>query len=377
MRSTNQQHDSRPCVCYVLSYRDPQYVRTRSLLRALELCRGIRVVTAVNSHRGLRRYFETWFALRRAKSTHRPDAYILGFRSHEMFWFAKRIAGEKPMIFDALMSPYGALRQEGKAGPIGRILAPVVRVVERYALLRAQVVLTDTHLHVGYYTRTFGLPAEKFVAIPVGAVEKFAPTSGCLGADHEDVFNVLFYGSFLSLHGIGVIVQAAAQLKDLPIRFDFVGGRASHARRLHHMCSELTVTRYTYCRWVAFERLIDNVIPNASVCLGGPFGGTPQARRVVTGKTSQCLALGSATVVGKIAEDFGFVDKVNCMLVDQADATSLAQALRWAYDHRSSLGAIGAAGQRLYHERLSVRVIAEQLPRAFKLAGLELSDGAQ
>lgn len=362
----------RPYVCYVLSYRDPHYIRTESLLRALEACRGVRIVTAMNTHRGLRRYIETLMSLRRVKREVNPDAYIIGFRGHEIFWLVKRLVGRQPVILDALMSPYGALHDERKAGAVGRMLAPAVRALERRMLCRANVVLTDTRLHVDYYSKVFGLPADRCIAVPVGAVEECSVAGGGASSDRPGEFSVLFYGSFLRLHGVETIVESAALLKDLPIRFDFIGGRRDHARRLKRTCAKLGVTRFTHRHWLPFPSLIRDAIPRATICLGGPFGGTPQARRVVTGKTSQCLALGRATVIGKIDEDYGFVDRVNCLLVDQSDAAALAAALRWAYAHRELLGDMGAAGRRLYEERLSVRVIAEQLPRIFELAGMGL-----
>lgn len=346
------------CVAYVLSYRAPDYIRTRSLLDALHACPGIRVVSARNTRPGLWRYFETWRALMRIRATENPDVYVLGFRGHEIFWLVRHVARGKPIIFDALMSPYASLRDEG-GGWLGRLLAPFVHRVERHALLHSDAVLTDTRSHAEYFSRTFGVPPKRIVDVPVGAVEAVPVEAAATTA--PETFSALFYGSFLPLHGIDVIVAAAARLTDLPIRFDFIGGRARHARRLRRLCARAGVTRYTYRRWVAFEQLLTAEIPAASVCLGGPFGGTPQACRVITGKTSQGLASGKATVVGKIEGGPNFVDHANCLLVEQGDPVSLSNALRWAHENRSALPGIGRRGRLLYEECLSVRVVAARL----------------
>jgi len=348
---------------YILCYRDPNYIRSVSLLRALEACPNVEVVVARNTSRGPWRYIETWRALRRIRATNAPDIYILGFRGHEIFSPVYRMINGAPLVFDALMSPFAALREERKAGLLGRLLAPLVYQFERRMLLRADLVLTDTRLHADFYARTFALPETKVLALPVGAVE---PDSNAVTStlSERSPFSVLFYGSFLPLHGIEVIVAAAALLRDLPIHFNFIGGSARQAKRFYRQCEQLNVTRYTHRQWVPFEQILQEEIPNADLCLGGPFADTPQAKRVVTGKTSQCLALGKATVIGCINEDYGFVNQVNCLLIAQADANALAAAIRWAFEHRASLPELGARGRVLYLERLSTRVITTRLAQA-------------
>jgi glycosyltransferase involved in cell wall biosynthesis len=223
-------------------------------------------------------------------------------------------------------------------------------------------VLTDTRQHAEFYQNRFGLPSDKILVIPVGALE----AEGASDIANEvkvpdETLSVLFYGSMLPLHGIDIIVAAAAQVSDLPIRFDFVGGNARQIQRLHNLCATNGVTRYTQRNWVPLDELVASDIPRSDICLGGPFGGTPQALRVITGKTSQCLALGKATIIGAIDEATGFVDQLNCLLVPQADASALALKIRWACVHRDELPAIGLRGRSLYDERLSVQHVARQL----------------
>lgn len=352
-------------VGYILSYRDPHYIRSLSILQALRTAPDVRVTGACNTHKGLWRYIETLRSLRRLRTDAAPHIYILGFRGHEIFRAVHLMIRGAPLVFDALMSPYAALREENKSGRIGKLMAPLVHRLERRILQRADLVLTDTRLHASYYARTFSIPEAKICVVPVGAIEtEFA--SAC-GTGHDtDRFSVLFYGSFLPLHGINVIVEAAALLVGLPIHFNFVGGNAKQAQQLHRQCAQLGVAQYTHRSWVSREQLLQSEIPRADLCLGGPFGDTPQARRVVTGKTSQCLALGKATVIGRIHEDYGFADRVNCLLVEQADASALAVAIRWAYENRDRLSDMGARGREVYDMRLSVHVIAERLLPALR-----------
>lgn len=347
-------------VCFVLSYHAPDYVRGRSICDALRRIPDVQLTLAVNRSRGLRRYWETLRALILAKRESNPDIFILGFRGHEIAWLVRWLTGGKPLVIDAMMSPYAAMKEEAKLGLPGKLLAPLWRRYENAMLQQAHAVLTDTRLHCEYYCSEFGLPADKVTAVPVGAVEAPSTELGPV-ADPTEPLRVLFYGSFLPLHGVDLIVEAAALVADLPIEFQFIGGNPVQAERLRAACAERGVTRYTHRAWVPFELLVRDEIPRSDLCLGGPFGDTPQARRVITGKTSQCLAQGKATIIGRIDEDIGYVDGVNCLLVDQGNAKVLADAIRWAASHRSELAAIGQQGKVLYSQRLSSRVVGERL----------------
>ncbi|MHB1589622.1 MAG: glycosyltransferase [Metallibacterium scheffleri] len=369
--STAIRYDAKPAqkrltVAYVLAYRAPDFIRSRSLLIALEACDGIKLTVARNHSTGMARYFETWRALRQLRKSFAPDLYVLGFRGHEMYWPVRWLTHGKPLVFDALMSPSAALREENKTGLIGQLIAPLLRWLEIGILHDADLVLTDTEQHIDFYVDRYDLPRKKLLAVPVGAME------GGTTPDQQDqhsvqsAFSVLFYGSMLPLHGVDVIVAAAAQLQDLPIRFDFIGGGAKQSRRLRQLCERHGVTRYTHRAWVPLNELVDTEIPRADLCLGGPFGGTPQGRRVITSKTSQALALGKATVIGAIDEDIGWIDKDNCLLVPQADPDALVAALRWAFAERNALSRIGARGHALYRQKLSIHAIAQRLCPALR-----------
>ncbi|MCJ0825712.1 glycosyltransferase [Luteimonas sp. 50] len=352
---------AKPKVCFVLAYRAPDYIRGRALCAALAGSGAVDLWLAVNRTKGIRRYWQSIRQLLHVRSNFDPDVYILGFRGHEIAWLVRWLTRDRQLVLDALMSPYAAMKEEGKLGLLGRVLAPCWRRYEGAILHLADAVLADTHLQAAYYRDEFRLPVDKVIAIPVGAIERAGDPAIPPSTASHGPLRVLFYGSFLPLHGMDVILDAAASLSDLPIEFDFIGGSRAQARQFRAACNTRGIQRYTHRRWVPLEHLLQHEIPGADLCLGGPFGGTPQARRVVTGKASQCMASGKATVIGRIDEDYGFIDRDNCLLVEQGNAAALAEAIRWAHDHRAELPAIGRRGRALYEQRLSGRVIGDRL----------------
>lgn len=339
-------------VCYVLSYRDPEYVRTRSLIQALSGMDDIELLKAVNRSPGIRRYAQTLRRVLTLRMKKDPDCYLLGFRGYEIFWIVRILTRGKTLILDHMMSPYDSLVHEKRLireGGLGRL----VRLYERSILRGADIILTDTEPHRSYLAGRFGIDTAKIHPIPVGTDEDlFTPVSepsrGGAGALH-----VLFYGSFLPLHGMGVILGAARELRENPIRFTIIGGRGKTLREFHAMKERLELDNVDHIPWVPCERLPD-LIREADICLGGPFGGTGQAHRVVTGKTFQGMAMGKAVIVGKTGHDHGFRDKKNCLLVAQGSERHLAEAIRWCLENRDRLPAIGGNGLKLYRKRFSI-----------------------
>ena len=349
-------------VCLIQAYRAPSYIRGYALRQALASTGVVSLALAMNRSSGIRRYREAIHDLLQAKRASKPGIYILAFRGHEIAWLVRRLTRGRLFVFDAMMSPYAALAEERKLGTPGRLLAALWKPFERAALAHADAILTDTQAHSRYFQSRFGVPASKIIVVPVGAVEP--PAAFHQPARRNDSLRILFYGSFLPLHGIDIILDAADLLRELPVFFDFIGGTADDARKLALRFGDKGTARYSHRAWVAFDDLLGREIPGADLCLGGPFGDTPQSRRVVTGKTHQFLASGKATIVGAIEEDCGFIDKDNCLLVEQGNAAELAEAISWAHANKGRLASIGAAGRKLHEQRYSAPAIGTRLVEA-------------
>jgi glycosyltransferase involved in cell wall biosynthesis len=347
-------------ICYILSYRQPNYVRTTSLLQALRQLDNVTLFTAINQRTGFIRYFDTLWQLITIRWRHNPDYYLLGFRGHEIFWLVKLITLGKPLIFDSLLSPTASLLEENKFGKLGVIGGKFLFFLERIMLHQADHLLTDTQLHANFLCTYFQLPSQKISPLPVGADETWQASPP--RQSRTTPLEILFYGSFLPLHGMSIMLEAAARLKDKPIHFTFIGGTGKNLREFNKLKTNLGLhEQVTHLNWVTFDTLHKHYLANADLGLGGPFGNTPQARRVVTGKTSQFLAMAKPTIIGAIAEPIGFLDKQNCLLVPQGNIEALVQAIEWAYLHPEELKRIGQAGLQLYQTTLSITQIAQRL----------------
>lgn len=355
-------------ICYVLSYYSPEYVRTRVLITALRSMPSVALFEARNTSVGFLRYFETLWRLLRIRIRHNPDVYLIGFRGHEIVFPALLIIGSrKRIIFDEFVSPYDSLVYERQELSVNSPLARIVYALEKWILKNANILLTDAAAQAAHYARLFSIDLGKFVPIPVGVDGSyFNPTGRCHDYATED-FVVFTYATFLPLHGIDIVLQAAKQLEDLPIRLVIAGGRRAQMAAFRERIRELDLDNIDHIPWIDFDALPD-YIRGAQVCLGGPFGNTPQANRVITGKTVQFLACGKATIIGESEETLVFVDRYDCILVPQGDAVALASAIRWAFVHKNELPELGRNARRKFEKCFSQDSIRRHLEVVLKAA---------
>ncbi len=235
--------------------------------------------------------------------------------------------------------------------------------IDRAAFASAALILADTAAHKAYYRETYGLKDDKIGVLPLGYDdETFAPRPGT--ARTEDGrpggrFEVLFYGSFLPLHGAEVIVEAAriVAAKDSSVHFKLIGsGRTLPAVRK----AAAALANVEFIGWLPAGDL-PAVIEAADICLG-IFGRTEKARRVVPHKVFQSLGMKKALITARTpaAEEF-FEHKKNILLCDEPLAESLAAAVLELKSNFELRRAVAGAGYALVRDEYSPKAIGRRL----------------
>lgn len=347
-------------VSYILSYSQPNYVRSTALLSMLEMMDDVKVITAINKSKNILRYVETLITLIKTRIIDRPDVYILGFRGYEIFWPVRILTIGKPLIFDEFINPYMWFIEEHHKFKKRGLLAEAIKLYSKSMLLASDHILCDTELQIDYSSQNFKINSKKFSSIYVGTDENNF-TSKDTKSHNTKELNVFFYGTFLPLHGVDVILEAARKLSGYPIKIVIVGkSKNRQTKQKFDKKIKLSKDNVIYKEWVDYKEL-PAYIESSDLCLGGPFGGTMQGKKVITGKTFQFLLMGKPVVIGRITGDHGFVDKQNCLLVDQNNSTILAETIKWASEHREEIEKIGLSGQKLYQKKFSNRAQKEKL----------------
>ncbi|HET7320209.1 MAG TPA: glycosyltransferase [Candidatus Saccharimonadales bacterium] len=338
-------------IAIVTCYDQNDYIRARTLRTAFAAAPGVETLIIRNENKGLKRYIEVPLKILRARFRDKPDAYVITFRGYEMLLYMVLTLVRKPIIFDEMVN-FTEWMVEHKIFKEGSLPYGLFRWWYGRLARHARIILADTEAHADYSAELNKLDRARYVYVPVATEESiFYPKP----AEKAVPFTVFYYGHMLPLHGLQYVIDAALALKENQnIKFYFVGGKDKVAEACANAIKQ--GAKIVNEKWRPFEELPD-IARASSLTLGGPFGNTTQAQYVVTGKTYQFLALGAPVLVGKNQVNEGFKDKVNCLMVPQADANALADAITWAYEHPGELKSIGQAGRKLYEEHLSQRVV--------------------
>ncbi len=353
------QPDKHLLVVSITCYFNPDYVRSRTIRTALLDDPSVALVIIKNRHTGLLRFPEVLWKLLVVRIRVRPDAYLLNFRGYELLPFLVLIAGRKPIVFDELVNPVLVVNEHRtqKRGVIKMLMCGWVVLARLYYVLlkRCTVILSDTPAHAAYSAQLAGIDPKRYAAVPVGTDETlFYPQK--TAPRPSGIFQVFMYSTGgQPLHGIPIVLEAARLLKKhTDIEF-VLSGKGLIAERAAEARKDGAHIKHT--EWIPFETLPD-IIRSSGICLGGPFGDTVQAQYVITGKTYQFLACAAPVIVGKSETLKLFSDKINSLVVPQADPRALADAILWAKNHPKQLTAIAREGRKLYETQFSQQIIA-------------------
>jgi len=284
--------------------------------------------------------------------------FVPDFRHKDvpLAWALARLSGKR-IIFDPLVSRYETkVLDRGDAGK-GSPQAWHNRNLDRISFNLPDLILADTSGHADYYHESFGVRRERIAVVPVGFDEDIFRAIPPRGED--GTLEILFYGSFLPLHGIDTIIRAASALSGEPVRFRIVGEGQTH-EEMRRMAESYRLENVEFLPGVHFEDL-PPMISAADVVLG-IFGATSKASMVVPNKVYQSLAVGRAVVTaGTPAIGEFFRAGEHLLTVPQGDHRALADALRALGSDRALRLRLSEAGGTHVRSRFNSKSIAERL----------------
>ena len=357
------------------------------------------------------------------------DVLIVGYAGHIDIFLAKalNLLRRKPLILDEFLSLYDTAVMDRRIVLPGSVKAKLLRFIDTWSCWIADAVLLDTQAHVDYFVKEFRLPAEKFHAIPVGSY--LSPPESCriplsqetsnpsdpqiphnpplIKGERRD-FNVLYFGSYIPLHGVDVILEAAKLLQDenppplspLPQgegRYEGVplvpppltgGGEAcpelveggEGERRAFSDESEVVFTLIGtgqllsamkelalslelnnvifIDRFVREEELIGYIM-ESDICLG-VFGQTDKAARVIPCKVYNCLALGKPLItMSSPAMDGVLTRRENVFFCRPGDPDALSEAILTLRNDGILREKIACSGQDYFEKNFSAKAIGK------------------
>ena len=338
------------------------YIRNRTLVRALGRKHEVKVVASAAATYP-RRLGSVLPQILMASG--RFDLYLAGFLGQPLMPFM-RARSLKPIVLDAFVSIYDTLCLDRQTFSPRSPAGQVSRWLDAWALRWARCVLTDTHASAEFMAQEFGVARSKFVPVPVGADESlFYPRSNPSG----DGIEVLYYSSYLPLHGAQSVVEAASLLRDRNgIAFTLIGSGPDQSQ-VKRLAREHKLDNCRFVDWVPLEELPGRIAA-CDIFLGGHFNaGNAKARRVVPGKVYQGLAMAKPVIVGECEASRGwFRHGESACMVAMGDARALANAILELAGSARLRVRIGQGGRSLYEHQFSEEAIASHLDEC--IAGL-------
>jgi glycosyltransferase involved in cell wall biosynthesis len=228
------------------------------------------------------------------------------------------------LVYDIFIPLYEALVEDRKLIKQSSLLGRLLYRFEKSCCRCADLCLIDTREHCRYISRQYDLPPDKISRLFVGATID-QPIESPQIAVHENL-RVLFVGTYIPLHGIDVILNAARHLKnDSDIIFTLVGS-GQLRKKMENMAHQWKLTNIIFKDWIATEQL-GAFIQSFDLSLG-IFGMTPKTSRVIPSKIFDICASG----VPFITADSPAIREVfshgkNAYLVSPGNPKELADAI--------------------------------------------------
>lgn len=277
--------------------------------------------------------------------------------------FLAKIFSRKPVIFDFFISAYDTQVLDRKIVPKNSLKAKLLWLGDKYAGKFADLNLMINYTYLDFTVTEFNIPREKFRVLYLGADEgTFYPKK--IKKDKKD-FIVEFHGSFIPLHGVETIIDAAEILKkEKDIEFVLIGkGQMFDFAKERIIRKDLSNVKLA--GWVDYSKLPEK-INIADVCLG-IFGTTPKAKRCITHKVFEIMAIEKPLITMRSrANEELFTNKKNAILVTPGNPKELAAAILSLKKDAKLREKIAKNSYNLFREKFTAKKIGNELKKYIK-----------
>ncbi len=346
---------------------DPEYPRNSILRRGLA-GKGVPVdQCVVDGKRKITTRYPALFARFIGRKNWNRILFVPDFRHKDvpLAWFLARMTGRK-LVFDPLVSRYETRVLDRGDVVAGSVNAWHNRNIDRVSMNLADLVLADTEAHADFYYRNFGIDRKKIKTLYIGFDDTlFIKT---ILPRKTGMFKVLFYGSYLPLHGIDTIVRAAWLLIEKPVSFTLIGTGQTYPR-VRRLAEGLPPGKIKFQGNIETVKLND-LIGEHHIVLG-IFGTTPKTGMVIPNKVYQAMAAGRPVITADTrAIKEIFTDGEDIITVSAGNPKALAAGIERIRGDEYLRVKITAKGTDLVRRLYNPGKVAERFIRILRESGL-------
>jgi glycosyltransferase involved in cell wall biosynthesis len=341
--------------------REIDYTRNQVLLRAFR--RIAEVDTMVESGVVKSLFFRSTKIALRSFPKYVSSVYdmiFVGFYGH-LLMIPVGLCSRTPIIFDAFVSTYDTLTADRLTFPPQSLRGRFAAYLDRFACHLADKILLDTPGQERYFSETFSISPDKLSSIPVSCNEDiFYPRDNPQSDD--SVTTVLSYSSYLPIHGIDTIIDAAKILKNEPIQFRFIGNGPLF-QSVFQSAKDSSLQKVIFLPPVSLNKLSDEIAAS-DICLGGHFGTSEKAKRVIPGKIYQMLAMQRPVIAADSPANKELLQHgSSAYLCPAYNPVALADAIRELYGNPHLCNRLAIEGRKVYEKYGSEAVVTAKLQK--------------
>jgi glycosyltransferase involved in cell wall biosynthesis len=297
--------------------------------------------------------------------------YLSSYAGHNVFFvpeFCQKdvplskilsIFSSKKIVFDPLAGRFETKIIDWKRKPVNSWQARLNFKIDFWAFRLSDLILADTQAHKDYFCQKYGLPSKKVEVLPVGFDDDLFRPFAAEGK--EKLFTVLFFGSFLPLHGVDCILEAAkiVSSEEPSIQFRLVGSGQT-LPLAQDLASKHGLSSVLFEGWLP-QSVLPHKIASSDICLG-IFGKTEKAKRVVPHKIFQSMGMRKPVITGRTpaVEEF-FSHRENIFLIPESNPDLLAQAILKLKRDEDLREGIAERGYRLVSHKFSPEAVGRTL----------------
>jgi len=335
-------------VCFFGSYVKDAY--TPVLKKILEL-QGVEVIECHEKISGVSSFILGYFRLIFKHQKLDYDVMIIPWRGIIALPLAKVLC-KKPIVYNSAISIYDTLVLDRKTIKPNSVKAKIIHVIEKLAYQWSDMIYTESFAYIKYFVNEFSLDKNKFRRLFLSVDETiYQPLPY---KEPTQKFKVLYFGTFIPLHGTDTIVEAAkivSKYKDIVFIFS---GTGQEKILVENLAKKYHLSNVKFLGFVEKSIYLKN-ITEADVCLG-IFGKSSKAKNVVTNKVTQILASQKPliTMDSEAIREINAENEKNCILVPPNDPKKLAEAILFLKNNPHERESIAKAGRDLYVKNLSM-----------------------
>lgn len=285
------------------------------------------------------------------------DLIMVGYDSPLLVIWA-RLISQKKIVYNALCSAYERLIVSRAVASQFSLKSFYYWLTDFLAVHLADLVMLESNEQIDYFHRFFWVSKKKCIRAWTGVDEdKFVydPTVA-----KPSVFTVMFRGGLLPESGAEYVIQAAKILEGENLKI-VMHANDQELPKIKKLIEKLKPNNFELITDFLSDQDLKTFMQKSHLSLG-QLSDHPRLRRTIPHKAYESLALGLPYLT---AGNKGILELLKpgetCLVCHPADPVSLAEQIKWAQKHPIELAEIGKNGRRLYQEKLTAKVLADDL----------------